>query len=81
MTTARRQGTYDPDIAVLIGTTLVSLGQPLTRESRGFSTELHYALIHYITKIMFSCFSYILHLFSVWLAKFLAIFGKKEYII
>ena len=42
------------------------------RDNTGFSNGLHYALLQYITIIMNSCFSYILHLFSVWLAKKLA---------
>lgn len=42
------------------------------RDNTGFSDGLHCALIQYITKIMNSCFSYILHLFSVWLANLLA---------
>ena len=42
------------------------------RDNTGFSTGLHYTLLHYITNIMYSCFSYILHLFSVTLAKKLA---------
>jgi hypothetical protein len=42
------------------------------RDNTGFSTGLHYTLLHYITKLMYSCFSYILHLFSFFLANFLA---------
>jgi len=45
------------------------------RENRGFSTGLHYTLIHFITDILHSCFSYILHLVSVWLANLLANFN------
>jgi hypothetical protein len=44
------------------------------RDNTGYSTGLHYTLIHYITIIIYSCFSYILHLFSVLLAKKLAKF-------
>ena len=44
------------------------------RDNMGFSTGLHYTLLHYITIIINSCFSYILHLFSFWLANNLANF-------
>jgi len=46
------------------------------RDNTGFSTGLHYTLLHYITNIMYSCFSYILHLISVLLANFLAILNE-----
>ena len=44
------------------------------RDNTGFSTGLHYALIHYITKTVHGCFSYILLSFFNDLAKYLAIF-------
>jgi hypothetical protein len=46
-----------------------------TRDNTGFSTGLHYTLLHYITKVMYSCFSYILHRFSDCLANYLANFN------
>jgi len=49
------------------------------RDNTGFSTVLHYTLLHYITKTMNSCFSYILHLFSVWLANYLANIRNRSY--
>jgi hypothetical protein len=51
------------------------------RDNTGFSTGLHYTLLHYITIIMYSCFSYILHLFSVRLAKNLATYKKAKEIL
>jgi hypothetical protein len=48
------------------------------RDNTTFSTGLHYTLLHYIIKIMYSCFSYILHLFSFWLAILLADFSEAD---
>ena len=48
------------------------------RDNTTFSTRLHCTLTHFITNIINSCFSYRLHLFSVWLAEKLAILGSMS---